>query len=118
VDLDTEQDELRAWLDELRTEHRDLDDLIHLLTESRHPDLMQLQRLKKRKLRLKDMIARIGERLDGDDDLASALLASLVGALVMARVAPRRDDANAILDRVRAYWNAVADRLDEPSASA
>ena len=68
ADLDTEQDELRTWLDELRTEHRDLDDLIHLLTESRHPDLMQLQRLKKRKLRLKDMIARIESKLIPDLD--------------------------------------------------
>lgn len=62
------QDELRAWVDELRTEHRDLDDLIHLLQSDRHPDLMQIQRLKKRKLRLKDMIARLESKLIPDLD--------------------------------------------------
>lgn len=62
------QEELTAWLDELRTEHRDLDDLIHLLQSDRHPDLMQIQRLKKRKLRLKDMIARLESKLIPDLD--------------------------------------------------
>lgn len=63
-----QQDELTAWLDELRTEHRDLDDLIHLLQSDRHPDLMQIQRLKKRKLRLKDMVARLESKLIPDLD--------------------------------------------------
>ncbi|HSG89161.1 MAG TPA: DUF465 domain-containing protein [Pseudomonadales bacterium] len=63
-----EDQELENWLDELRTEHRDLDDLIHLLQENRHPDLMQIQRLKKRKLRLKDMIARLESKLIPDLD--------------------------------------------------
>jgi hypothetical protein len=68
MDLDMDDAELEAWLEELRTEHRDLDDLIRLLTESRHPDLMQVQRLKKRKLRLKDMIARLESKLIPDLD--------------------------------------------------
>lgn len=62
------EEELERWLDELRTEHRDLDDLIHLLQDNRHPDLMQIQRLKKRKLRLKDMIARLESKLIPDLD--------------------------------------------------
>lgn len=63
-----EQQELASWLEELRSEHRDLDDLIDLLQGDRHPDLMQIQRLKKRKLRLKDMIARVESKLIPDLD--------------------------------------------------
>ena len=55
-----EQDRLRQRLGELKTEHRDLDDVIDRLTEQRPVDLIQVQRLKKRKLVLKDMIAKIG----------------------------------------------------------
>jgi hypothetical protein len=54
-----EQDRLRQRLGELKTEHRDLDDVIDRLTEQRPVDLIQVQRLKKRKLVLKDMIAKI-----------------------------------------------------------
>ncbi|MFZ8890990.1 MAG: YdcH family protein, partial [Pseudomonadales bacterium] len=46
------QEQLLQWLDELRTEHRDLDDLIVMLQTQPHRDLMQIQRLKKRKLSL------------------------------------------------------------------
>ena len=63
-----ERQELASWLDELRSEHRDLDELIDLLQGDRHPDLMQIQRLKKRKLRLKDMIARVESKLIPDLD--------------------------------------------------
>ena len=51
--------ELRAKLEELRTEHRDLDQVIDRLTEKGPIDLIQVQRLKKRKLVLKDMISKI-----------------------------------------------------------
>ncbi len=56
------------WLDQLRTEHRDLDDVINLLIGQQHPDLMQIQRLKKRKLKLKDMITRLESDLIPDLD--------------------------------------------------
>ncbi len=62
------QDQVLQWLDELRTEHRDLDDLIIMLQAHRHSDLMQIQRLKKRKLSLKDMIARLESKLIPDLD--------------------------------------------------
>ena len=62
------QEQLRQWLDELRTEHRDLDDLIVMLQTHRHSDLMQIQRLTKRKLSLKDMIARLESKLIPDLD--------------------------------------------------
>jgi hypothetical protein len=54
-----EQDRLRQRLAELKSEHRDLDDVIDRLVERPPVDLIQMQRLKKRKLVLKDMIAKI-----------------------------------------------------------
>jgi hypothetical protein len=64
----TDPSEIEAWLEELRTEHRDLDEVIEVLQGSRHPDLMKIQRLKKRKLSLKDMISRLESRLIPDLD--------------------------------------------------
>lgn len=61
-------DDISTWLEELRTEHRDLDDVVNYLLESGHSDIMQVQRLKKRKLRLKDMITRLESRLIPDLD--------------------------------------------------
>jgi hypothetical protein len=60
--------EIERWLEELRVEHRDLDEVIHHLIESKHHDLMRIQRLKKRKLKLKDMIARLESELIPDLD--------------------------------------------------
>ncbi|MCK6451282.1 MAG: DUF465 domain-containing protein [Alphaproteobacteria bacterium] len=54
-----EQERLQERLTELKSEHRDLDDVINRLIEQRPVDLIQLQRLKKRKLALKDMITKI-----------------------------------------------------------
>ena len=50
---------LRQKLESLRSEHRDLDDVIARVTESGHFDQLQIQRLKKRKLKLKDEILRL-----------------------------------------------------------
>lgn len=52
---------LRARLAELVQEHRDLDTAIGALSSSH--DLLQVSRLKKRKLQLKDQIAEINNRL-------------------------------------------------------
>jgi len=60
---DPDIEALRAKLAELRIEHRDLDDVISRLTESSPFDQLQLRRLKKRKLVLKDMIAHIESQL-------------------------------------------------------
>ena len=49
-------------------EHRDLDDVIHHLTQSAYPDQLQIRRLKKRKLRLKDLIMHIESLLIPDID--------------------------------------------------
>tara|TARA_Y100000022_G_C13030887_1_gene275489 strand:+ start:203 stop:487 length:285 start_codon:yes stop_codon:yes gene_type:complete len=50
---------LKAKLQALLSEHRDLDDVIARLTGSSISDQLQMQRLKKRKLALKDEIARL-----------------------------------------------------------
>jgi hypothetical protein len=54
---------LRAKLAELTQEHRDLDAAINALIASGANDQIQLTRLKKRKLQLKDQIARIEDEL-------------------------------------------------------
>jgi hypothetical protein len=53
-------------LRELRIEHRDLDDVISRLTMDLYVDELQLRRLKKRKLLLKDQIARLESELIPD----------------------------------------------------
>src|SRR5262249_4999517 len=55
--------ELRATLLRLKQEHRDLDSAINALEESGRADALQLKRLKKKKLSLKDEIARIEDQL-------------------------------------------------------
>jgi hypothetical protein len=59
----SEEDALRRKLDELRTEHRDLDDVIDRLAHQFPYDQLKLQRLKKRKLVLKDLIAKFESQL-------------------------------------------------------
>jgi hypothetical protein len=54
---------LRRQLEELRLEHRDLDDVIARLSESAAINQLQLQRLKKRKLMLKDQITKLESQL-------------------------------------------------------
>jgi len=60
--------EIERWLEELRIEHSDLDEVIHHLIETKHHDLMRIQRLKKRKLKLKDMMTRLKSQLIPDLD--------------------------------------------------
>lgn len=59
----SEKEVLLKKLTDLRTEHRDLDDVITRLTEQAAYNQLQLQRLKKRKLMLKDQIAKLESRL-------------------------------------------------------
>ncbi len=58
-----DQISLRQKLLELKSEHRDLDDVIARLSERAPFDQLQLQRLKKRKLALKDQIIQLESRL-------------------------------------------------------
>jgi len=55
--------EMRVKLEELRSEHRDLDDVIQRLAETSPFNQLQIQRLKKRKLGLKDQIAKLESKL-------------------------------------------------------
>ena len=64
--LDSEKQALQRLLEELRLEHRDLDDIIDRLHSAGQFDPLQLQRMKKRKLRLKDQIAQIENQLIPD----------------------------------------------------
>jgi hypothetical protein len=61
--IDEEEQTLRARLAELRQEHGDLASAIAAIAEATHCDQLQLTRLKKRKLQLKDQIARIEDSL-------------------------------------------------------
>lgn len=56
-------EQARRKLDALRQEHRDLDEVIHRLIEDPHHDQLQVQRLKKRKLGIKDQIIRLESQL-------------------------------------------------------
>jgi hypothetical protein len=60
---DEEEQALKAKLTQLREEHRDLDAAIAALTDASANDQLQLTRLKKRKLQLKDQITRIEDSL-------------------------------------------------------
>ncbi len=61
-----EETELRAQLARLRQEHRDLDAAIEALQASPAADIIQVQRLKKRKLVLRDRITHIEDQLTPD----------------------------------------------------
>ena len=53
-------------LTKIEQEHRDLDDIINHLQEQKTINLLQMQRLKKRKLLLKDKIAVLKDKIDPD----------------------------------------------------
>lgn len=59
----TEEDRLREQIEALKVEHRDLDDVIAQVMQGNTVDMIQIQRLKKRKLVLKDQIAQLESRL-------------------------------------------------------
>lgn len=61
-----DESELRTQLGQLRQEHRDLDVAIEALHNSSGSDLLQVQRLKKRKLHLRDRIIQIEDQLTPD----------------------------------------------------
>ena len=63
---DDDERELENELARLQQEHRDLDAAIDALHQSPAPDLLRLQRLKKRKLQLRDRIAFIEDQITPD----------------------------------------------------
>jgi hypothetical protein len=63
---DEERIEIGERIAELEIEHQDLDDVIARLSENSSQDQLQLRRLKKRKLVLKDSISRLKIQLVPD----------------------------------------------------
>jgi hypothetical protein len=57
---------IEARILELETEHHDLDDVIARLAQDASQDQLQLRRLKKKKLLLKDLVARLRDQLIPD----------------------------------------------------
>ena len=60
------EDEMRKKLEVLRVEHRDLDAAIDALSGAGGADQLQLARLKKRKLKIRDQISQIEDYLIPD----------------------------------------------------
>lgn len=63
---DDERRELEVNLARLRQEHRDLDAAIEALNAAPGADILQVQRLKKRKLQLRDRIGFVEDQLTPD----------------------------------------------------
>ena len=61
-----DEEEIRRRIIELQTEHRDLDEVIERLAEQPGVDELRLRRLKKRRLMLRDCIARLQMELVPD----------------------------------------------------
>ncbi len=61
-----ERTQIEARILQLETEHHDLDDVIARLAQDPTQDQLQLRRLKKKKLLLKDLIARLRDQLIPD----------------------------------------------------
>lgn len=59
----SDQDAMRKQLEDLRAEHRDLDDVIARVVEHAPFDQLRVQRLKKRKLLLRDLIQQLESNL-------------------------------------------------------
>ena len=67
VNMDQHEVELiRQRIMEIQLEHRDLDDVIFRLTEAPHIDQLQIRRMKKRKLMLKDSLEKLKSKLIPD----------------------------------------------------
>ena len=61
-----EKNQLINKLHRLEQEHRDLDEILHRIQEEKTVNLLQIQRLKKRKLGLKDKIANLKDKIEPD----------------------------------------------------
>lgn len=63
---ENQEREIRAEIAELLSEHRDLDDMIARVSERAPFDQLQMQRMKKRKLAIKDQLSRLNNMLIDD----------------------------------------------------
>ena len=64
--MNDEKKELLNQLSIIQQEHKDLDEIILALQEQKTINLFQMQRLKKKKLQLKDKIANLKDRIEPD----------------------------------------------------
>jgi hypothetical protein len=64
--VSNEVDAIKQRISELHQEHRDLDDVIARLASKPGQDQLQLQRLKKKKLQIKDRIFQLEQQLTPD----------------------------------------------------
>jgi hypothetical protein len=64
--MQTDHEILKKRILELKLEHRDLDDVICTLAAKPGQDQLQLQRLKKKKLYVKDQISQLERQLTPD----------------------------------------------------
>lgn len=62
----SEEARIRTQIAALREEHQDLDDAVSALEALPMPDQLQIARLKKKKLTLRDQIAKLEDRLTPD----------------------------------------------------
>ena len=65
-DLAANDDAILMRVAELRQQHKDLDDAVHALSLAVQPDQLQVARLKRQKLILRDKIAELEDRLTPD----------------------------------------------------
>jgi len=63
---EAERADIRRQIERLREEHRDLDAAIEALTHTGAADRLQMQRIKKRKLSLRDRLAALEDMLTPD----------------------------------------------------
>jgi hypothetical protein len=63
---DEQRSAMQRHIERLREEHRDLDAAIDALMQSGQPDRLQVQRLKKRKLHLRDRLTQLEDELTPD----------------------------------------------------
>ncbi len=61
-----DNNEIKQLITELSLEHKDIDDAINLMKEQAFIDELQIRRLKKRKLKLKDEIQQLESKLIPD----------------------------------------------------
>ena len=61
-----EEARIRSQISALREEHQDLDDAVRALETRPMPDQLQIARLKKKKLTLRDQISKLEDKLTPD----------------------------------------------------
>ena len=66
MDIELDEETIREKIAQFKIEHRDLDDAISRLSEGPYVNQIQIRRLKKRKLQLKDAIAKLESKLIPD----------------------------------------------------